>query len=181
MARRTGWGTATRSIDPPGVPKATRADVDVSAAGTYRDPGTLTPTDIPTPALEKLSRTGPNNALRRHVHPTGNLAFGAVFRCQASCIYECTDRRKLLVYPAGSSIGRGSQSAGPMSGNHKCREVGWSEEVAMSGDEIVWTALRQLAANFRSGRIVTRDRYGARSGGPPGPIFSRIPLVLCSR
>jgi len=30
---------------------------------------------MPTPDGEKLKRNGPNDVLRRHVHPTGGLAF----------------------------------------------------------------------------------------------------------
>ena len=40
-----------------------------------------TPTDRPTPAFEKLNRNGPNDVLRRHVHPTGYLAFHNPRRC----------------------------------------------------------------------------------------------------
>jgi hypothetical protein len=31
---------------------------------------------MPTPDGEKLKRNGPNDVLRRHVHPTSHLAFG---------------------------------------------------------------------------------------------------------
>jgi hypothetical protein len=56
-----------------------RGPVEIRAPGT--------PTDRPMPDFEKLSRNGPNDVLRRHVHPTDDLSLSNR-SCEPLAIHE---------------------------------------------------------------------------------------------